>query len=80
MEADQFFHEFDPKTKKGNGFTFDEYSPGAFIAAIKRALEIYRNPSLWKLLMRNGMTEDHSWTSAAQDYVSLYSKLIKKGK
>jgi len=30
--------------------------------------------------IKNGMTEDHSWTSAAQDYVSLYSKLIKKGK
>jgi len=73
-------HEFDPRTKKGNGFTFDEYSPGAFIASVKRAVEIYRTPSLWKLLMKNGMTEDHSWANAAQDYVSLYSKLLKKGK
>jgi len=67
---------WDPKTKKGNGFKFHEYSPDALWAALMEALSVYRRPSEWKMIMKNGMGEDHSWTVSAKEYLGVYEKAI----
>jgi len=66
--------EFDPETQKGNGFKFAEYSPGAMIQELKKALEIYQNKDLWLRLMRNAMIEDFSWKKSALKYIDIYSQ------
>lgn len=69
--------EFDPVTKKGTGFKFGPYEPAEFLKTIQRALDTYRNRTVWKTLMMNGMKKDFSWTSSAKKYVNLYRSLVK---
>src|SRR5438128_1566730 len=46
---------YTPIPSKGNGFTFTPYDPWQFYAAVVRAAETYRHPSLWSWLIRRGM-------------------------
>jgi starch synthase len=69
--------ECDPKSDVGNGFVFTEYSPEAMLAALRRAIELYRNdPQGWRRLQVRGMREDHSWQASAREYLALYERLI----
>ena len=64
--------DYDPVAATGNGFRFDAYDPWQFFAAVVRAAETYRHPSLWAWLIRRAMTEDVSWSRSAEKYVQLY--------
>jgi starch synthase len=57
------------------GFVFDEYSPEAMMAALRRALATYRKKPLWRQLQKTGMQRDFSWRHAAQQYVELYRRM-----
>lgn len=70
--------EFDPKTKKGNGFTFEEYKADRLFAAIKRGLALIRNKAVWEELVKGVMALDFSWTASAKEYVNLYNKINPK--
>ncbi len=63
--------------KAGTGFKFSEYSPEALLAAIREAVEVYRQPNLWRHLMHNGMRKDFSWANSAKEYVKIYQQLHK---
>ena len=67
--------EFDPKTGSGNGFTFSEYSSKAFHSAIKRALDLFRNKTVWEKLITKVMKLDYSWGASAGEYIKLYEKI-----
>jgi starch synthase len=71
-------HEFDPATGKGNGFTFADAKPKELLAAIKKALELYREKELWRGLVKRDMLLDFSWKRSAGDYIKLYEKILKK--
>jgi len=64
--------DYDPVASKGNGFTFSPYDPWQFYAAVVRAAETYRHPSLWTWLISRAMSEDVSWSRSAQRYVQLF--------
>src|SRR5438309_1008531 len=68
--------DYDPVASKGNGFTFAPYDPWQFYAAVVRAAETYRHPSLWSWLIRRDMNEDVSWSKSAQRYVHLFHSAI----
>ena len=68
--------DYDPVTPEGNGFTFAAYDPWQFYAAVVRAAETYRHPSLWSSLVKRAMTEDVSWSRSAQRYVQLFHAAI----
>jgi len=70
--------DYHPRTGKGTGFLFDEYTPGALVACIKRALAVYRDPRRWKSIMQAGMKVDFSWKSSAKEYVKVYHKAMQK--
>ncbi|MBI4442120.1 MAG: glycosyltransferase, partial [Acidobacteria bacterium] len=72
---DDTIEEFDPQTGDGTGFKFTEYSGGAMLEAMERALAVYAQPDRWKQLMQNGMQKDFSWQSSAQEYARLYAAL-----
>jgi starch synthase len=59
----------------GNGFTFDDYRAGGLLAALGRALALYRRPERWRGLMQRGMAQDFSWGPSAQRYLELYNRL-----
>ncbi len=65
-----------PKTGKGTGFLFEEYSPEAFLKALHTALADYENQKLWPKIMQNAMAQDFSWKVSARAYLDLYNRLI----
>jgi starch synthase len=66
--------DWDPKSRQGTGFVFDAYSADAFLATIRRACAIYKNPELFALLRQSGMQEDFSWARSARSYLALYER------
>ena len=68
---------FDPKTKKGTGFVFDEFDEFSLYGAIIRAIETYNYKKAWRDIMVRGMKESSSWEIQAKKYVELYKKVMK---
>jgi starch synthase len=60
----------------GNGFRFQEYTPEAMMAAIRRALDVHRNGAAWRGLQARGMARDFSWDASAQRYEALFQALV----
>ncbi len=70
--------DYDPKTGRGTGFLFEEYSSRALVECLRRALAAYDNRNKWKRLMQNGMKQDFSWERSAKEYVKVYRKAMMK--
>jgi len=67
---------FDPETGDGTGFSFEEYSASAMLAALNTALAVFGTPARWRTLQRAGMRQDFSWDAAAAAYVKEYRRAI----
>lgn len=72
---DDSIQEFDPSTGSGNGFKFEEASPEALVAAVRKALALFARPHDWLTLVRNAMNSDFSWERSAEAYMDIYRKL-----
>lgn len=68
---------FNPKTKKGNGFTFKGYNALSLSMAVARALETYKRDNEWKNLVVSGLREANSWKIPAQKYIELYKAALR---
>lgn len=66
--------QWDPRTGKGTGFKFSEYSGEELLLTVKQALQAFRDQSSWQILMRNGMSKDFSWRVSAKEYVRVYER------
>jgi starch synthase len=72
---DDTVEQFDPRTNKGTGFKFREYSGEAMLETLRTAIRVYRgNANTWQTLMRNGMAQDYSWINSAREYVKVYER------
>jgi starch synthase len=69
--------DFDPEHNTGNGFTFHTYNKLSLFGAIIRAIQVYRNDTLWTSLMKRVMKEDVSWEKAACQYIDLYARAVE---
>lgn len=59
------------------GFVFKRYDKGEFLAAIRRAVDLYyNNKDHWRKMQINGMKKDFSWKSSAKKYIWLYKKAM----
>jgi starch synthase len=67
--------DFDEQTQTGTGFTFDEYSPSALLACVKRAVATFRHQSVWNTLVGRAMVIDFAWEHSAQRYLDIYESL-----
>ena len=57
----------------GNGFVFDEATPGALAAAVQRAARLRaQEPAAWRALQTRGMSADLAWSGSARRYLDLY--------
>ena len=73
---DDTIANFERTTGKGNGFKFYEYSPERLLEKFYEGLIAYHEPQLWRRLIINGMSADHSWDRAAHQYMDAYHKVI----
>jgi len=67
---------FNSKTGKGNGFKFGSYDSEAFLSAIRDAVRLFQNATVWQDLMANGMKEDFSWDRSAGSYLDIYRSIL----
>lgn len=64
--------------KNGNGFSFVEHSPQAFINALGRAVKAYKNdPILWQDMIKRGLKLDFSWKNSAKEYLHVYNEALR---
>ena len=57
------------------GIRFEEADPDEHLAAVDRALALFREPDAWARLRRNGMLSDFSWGARAREYEDLYGRI-----
>lgn len=69
--------DYNPSTKRGNGFTFRKESTFELFAVIVRALENYRHRDSWLKLVKKAMQQSNSWEIPARKYVRLYRRAKK---
>lgn len=67
----------EPSQVDATGFLFYQYTTHGLYAAIQRALEAWRDKTVWRLLQNNGMAQDLSWQRSAQEYTQLYGQLLQ---
>jgi starch synthase len=61
------------------GFTFYDYSAGAFWDALQRAIHIYNvDRDAWRRIQLNGLRTDFSWERSGQGYQQLYEWAIAR--
>lgn len=77
---DDTIENYDPVTRRGNGFKFTRYDAKEFLNQIKVAIGFYSQPNHWKQLLRNAMAADFSWRRSAEAYLQLYRKPLEKKK
>ncbi len=67
----------DENGEGGLGFTFQSYNGDDFLAALKRALHLYRdNPEAFRALQKRDMEQDFSWDVPAGRYMELFNRMI----
>lgn len=69
---DDTIQPYTARARHANGFKFREGTPDALLRVVQRAVRRYHNPAVWRKLVRNGMTADHSWAASAREYGKVY--------
>lgn len=70
--------DYEPLASKGTGFLFSDYTPAAFLDAVKRALCVYTDSQKKLGMITEGMKMDYSWKKSAQRYIDLYKNALAK--
>ena len=63
---------YDPRTKQGTGFKFEEYNGQALLECVRTAVRTYRDQGAWRALQTNAMAKDFSWKVSAASYAAVY--------
>ncbi|MCP4632773.1 MAG: glycogen synthase GlgA [candidate division Zixibacteria bacterium] len=76
--ADTIIDYDDKSDKIKTGFVFDNYDSKELLKALKRAINIFKNPKEWELFVKSVMTIDYSWEKSAKEYINLYTKAMNR--
>lgn len=60
------------------GFLFEENSTDGFEGALRRALEVYRDPAEWQIRVRRAMRRDFGWGRAVSQYLDVYRRTLDR--
>jgi starch synthase len=71
---DDTIQSYSARARRANGFKFREPTAEALARTVQQAVRVYSDREAWGRLMRQGMTEDHSWEISAREYVKVYRK------
>lgn len=69
---------FNQYTGDGNGFSFANYNAHDMLHALRWAIALYGDQTVWQPLVRSAMTGDWSWERSARQYLDLYDQLTGK--
>ena len=64
--------------KTATGFVFADYTSSAFAESVESAIDLYRQPSVWREVMQNGMSLDWSWNNSAARYAEVYRRAMER--
>jgi len=64
----------------GTGFHFSPVTTEMLMAAIMRALSVWRQPLVWRRLQHNAMQTNVDWRRPAARYAALYRELVRQGR
>ncbi|MDE3156961.1 MAG: glycogen synthase GlgA [Acidobacteriota bacterium] len=67
---------YNPRTGRGTGFVFTDYTAEGLLGAVEAALRTFRDRRKWLELQARGMAEDHSWDASAAEYVKVYDRVV----
>jgi starch synthase len=59
------------------GVEFAPVNAAMLEMALRRAVALFREPSIWHTLQENGMAADVSWRGPARQYAALYRRLVE---
>jgi starch synthase len=59
------------------GIQFADVTAEGLIDAVRRAVELHRQPEVWRRMQRAGMHSDVGWPSSAAQYADLYRRLVQ---
>jgi len=65
-------HNWDPRTGRGNGFSFEHFDASGLSWALGYALETWAERAQWRALQQNGMREELGWSRRVRQYEELY--------
>jgi starch synthase len=66
------------KVDGGTGFLFERPYPSVFAATLKRAVNYYHRPEIWRRIQTNGMKTNFSWERSARKYIGVYKDLMSE--
>ncbi|HET6272612.1 MAG TPA: glycogen synthase GlgA [Bacteroidota bacterium] len=75
---DDSIENFSPANGNGTGFKFTKYQSSELLKTIQRAVQIYSDQTIWRKIIRNGMSKDFSWEASAKKYLQLYRGVTRK--
>lgn len=68
---------YDPAADTGTGFKFGDYSARELLAAVNKAVALYRHKDKWERLVVRGMNVDNSWNKSSKMYMDIYESMIE---
>ncbi len=71
---DDTVRDYTPRARHANGFKFREASGDELLRTVRHAIGVYHTTPVWRALMCEGMSEDHSWNQASREYVKVYRR------
>jgi starch synthase len=70
--------DYDPRSRTGNGFKFEDYSGQALLGTIRRALNAFNSVESWRETMLRGMRLEYSWETSGRRYLETYEEILKE--
>lgn len=67
--------DYDEGSRTGTGVKLAEHNGPALVAAVKRAVALYRHRDAFDALVRQIMKQDHGWATSARRYAQVYERL-----
>lgn len=59
-----------------NGFAFENTTAADLIACLRRAIQLYRQPTVWRKIQLCAVRQDFRWSHPARAYLDLYRSLV----
>ena len=80
--ADTVIDANDAAVKAGvaTGLQFSDITADGLLEVVRRMVQLYRQPAVWRRMQQAGMRADVGWASSAAAYAALYRRLVPAGK
>jgi starch synthase len=62
----------------GTGIQFAGVNYSALAMAVSRTVALFHQPEVWRMIQRNSMKADFSWTRSGKAYADLYRQLVSE--